>query len=262
MATYLQIERGAEFAVVRFCREPVNTMNLAFWQQLLQTLEELEADPEMRGVIFMSGVQVRVGGEFWLTSNRFLQRLYVSPLVTVAAIRGACPAGGCCLSLCCDYRLQTSEGGSMGLNEVALGISVPKYWGRLMARVIGQGPTEKLLQAGLIAWITRALSVATEFAVMLTPEEAQEVGLVDELVPKYKLQAAAEAAMRQMLRSPDHSRAATKRLLRSDFAAAWAAYADGEATTGWQQLSSPQVVEQLGAVLARLSAKKQRQSKL
>lgn len=43
---------------------------------------------------------------------------------------------------------------------MALGISVPKYWGRLMARVIGQGPTEKLLQ----------------FAVMLSPEEAKEVG--------------------------------------------------------------------------------------
>jgi hypothetical protein len=27
--------------------------------------------------------------EFWLVSNRFLARLYASPLVTVAAIRGA-----------------------------------------------------------------------------------------------------------------------------------------------------------------------------
>lgn len=36
--------------------------------------------------------------EFWLTSNRFLARLYASPLVTIAAIRGA-PVicrGGCC----------------------------------------------------------------------------------------------------------------------------------------------------------------------
>ena len=29
------------------------------------------------------------GREFWLVSNRFLARLYTSPLVTVAAIRGA-----------------------------------------------------------------------------------------------------------------------------------------------------------------------------
>lgn len=31
---------------------------------------------------------------FWKTSNRFLARLLISPLVTVAAIRGQCPAGG------------------------------------------------------------------------------------------------------------------------------------------------------------------------
>ena len=41
----------------------------------------------------------------------------------MAAIRGACPAGGCCLSLCCDFRIMT-DFGHIGLNEVALGISV------------------------------------------------------------------------------------------------------------------------------------------
>jgi enoyl-CoA hydratase/carnithine racemase len=35
--------------------------------------------------------------------------------------------GGCALALCCDYRIQ-SEKGTLGLNEVALGIPVPKYW--------------------------------------------------------------------------------------------------------------------------------------
>lgn len=47
--------------------------------------------------------------EFWVTSNVFLARLYRSPLVTMAAIKGACPAGGCCLSLCCDVRIMTEQ---------------------------------------------------------------------------------------------------------------------------------------------------------
>ncbi len=47
--------------------------------------------------------------DFWVTSNVFLARLYRSPLVTVAAIKGACPAGGCCLSLCCDVRIMTEQ---------------------------------------------------------------------------------------------------------------------------------------------------------
>lgn len=76
--------------------------------------------------------------QFWVTSNALMARLYSSPLATVAAIRGACPAGGCGLALCCDVRLMSREVGHIGLNEVALGIPVPLFWGRLMTRVIGQ----------------------------------------------------------------------------------------------------------------------------
>ena len=42
---------------------------------------------------------------------------------------------------------------------------------------------------------------------MLSPAEAKALGLVDEVVPKEKLQAAAQAAMQEMLRVPDFSRA-------------------------------------------------------
>ena len=47
--------------------------------------------------------------DFWVTSNVFLARLYRTPLVTIAAIKGACPAGGCCLSMCCDVRVMTEQ---------------------------------------------------------------------------------------------------------------------------------------------------------
>ena len=170
---FLRVEkRPGGYALVVLCREPVNTMNLAFWQQLTATLDELEGDPSVRGAIFCSGLtrdvftagndinelyapltskeryrcasrqyrmnrgslrwtrHMRVGAvgcrppgatsadcrqqfkprpqshvhqhspftdgpgtlpcrEFWVVSNRFLARLYTSPLVTVAAIRGA-----------------------------------------------------------------------------------------------------------------------------------------------------------------------------
>ena len=55
----------------------------------------------------------------------------------MAAIRGACPAGGCCLALTCDYRIQTQQG-TIGLNETALGVPVPPFWAMLMTRIIGQ----------------------------------------------------------------------------------------------------------------------------
>lgn len=61
--------------------------------------------------------------------------------------------------------------GYIGLNEVALGIHVPKYWGRLMERTIGSGPAGRLLQ----------------FATLLSSDDAKCIGLVDELCPKEEL---------------------------------------------------------------------------
>lgn len=46
---FLRIERRpGGYALVVLCREPVNTMNLAYWRQLTETLDELEGDPEVR----------------------------------------------------------------------------------------------------------------------------------------------------------------------------------------------------------------------
>ena len=54
---YLRIDYRDSYAIVTLNREPVNTMNLSMWEQLSQTLDKLEADSKMRGVIFQSGLQ-------------------------------------------------------------------------------------------------------------------------------------------------------------------------------------------------------------
>lgn len=78
----------------------------------------------------------------------------------------SCPAGGCCISLCCDYRVM-ADGARIGLNEVELGIAVPKFWAALMARTVSQGVAEKLCA----------------FAQMADAQQALSVGMVDEVVP-------------------------------------------------------------------------------
>lgn len=88
--------------------------------------------------------------------------------------------------------------GSIGLNEVALGISVPKYWGHLMQRVIGSGPADKLLQ----------------FAVLVDPDKAKQLGLVDDVVAKHKLKATAETTMQKLLKAPDAGRAVRATIFR------------------------------------------------
>lgn len=174
---------------------------------------------------------------FWRISNTLLARLNRSRLATVAAIRGACPAGGCCLSLCCDHRVMTAAG-SIGLNEVLLGIPVPKYWGALMARVIGLSAADRLLQRGA----------------MVNPQEALRLGLVDEVVEPSSLLARAEAAMQGLLRVPSQARALTKVNMRGDFCAEWEAFCVEEAVGAWAMLESPSVQGAIKRYLDRLSA--------
>jgi Delta3-Delta2-enoyl-CoA isomerase len=47
--------------------------------------------------------------------------------------------------MCCDFRV-ASESVVMGLNEVAIGISVPLMWTKLMATLVGVGKMGKLVQ--------------------------------------------------------------------------------------------------------------------
>ncbi len=103
-------------------------------------------------------------------------RLLASPLVTIAAVRGHCPAGGCVLALACDARIMTDDG-RIGLNEVELGIPVPLYWGRLMASLVGAGKADALLQT----------------AALVPAKQALALGLVDVVVPRAELMAAAHA---------------------------------------------------------------------
>ncbi|PRW56572.1 enoyl hydratase isomerase [Chlorella sorokiniana] len=263
-SAFLRVERHLCSLLTCLQREPVNAMSLGLWRALAAAVERLEADPEVRGVIIASGLRrpIFTAGqdlreiyaplttkdatrEVWLAMNGCLRRIFASPLATIAAIKGACPAGGCLLTLACDRRIIT-DSGSIGLNEVAIGIPLPLTMAALAARVVGTAEADRLALSGA----------------MLAPAEALRVGLVDEVVPGAKLMAAAEAAMLRMLCVPEHSRAETKRLLRSGFAREWEVLAEAEAGAMWERFSSPEVVASLGAMLRRLSKSQAGRSRL
>lgn len=103
---------GGQYAIVTLKNDPVNALTTGVWHDLLDTLTQMEKTPSVRGMILQSGLQkdlftagndlkeLFVPGsspekyrDFWLTQTQFLARLYRSPLVTLAAIRGASPAG-------------------------------------------------------------------------------------------------------------------------------------------------------------------------
>lgn len=261
MSQFISVEiKEKGVAVVTMCREPVNSMNLEFWQQLLQALTDLEKNPKVRGVIFTTGLKKDIFtagndlselsakrtklerySQFWRVQTEFLARLYRTHLPTVAAIRGQCPAGGCVLALCCDARVMTTEGNPrIGLNEVALGIAVPPFWVQVMARTIGFAKAEELCT----------------MAIMPTSTEAAVIGLVDKAVPTKDLMATAEGLLQKRLAFPPAGRGLTKSYFRAELSKQWEAAIDKEIEFNWKLLNAPSSIKALEGVIARLSAPK------
>ena len=244
-----------EIAIVSLRSEPANAMDLQFWSELRDALERVESEPETRACVFLSRLKRDIftaGNDinelyapgttseryeaFWRMQTTFLTRLLVSPLVTIAGIRGACPAGGAMLSLCCDYRVQTTHKTStFGLNEVMLGIPVPKFWARRFCEVtLSKALGEKLLLQGAL----------------VKPSEALRFGLIDEVCEEGMLEKRVMEIAEKMKRFPRDGYAKTKINLRGAFAEEWFRYGcDEEAKDGFRMLSEPAIVNQLKRVL-------------
>ncbi|KAI9345222.1 ClpP/crotonase [Obelidium mucronatum] len=157
---------------------------------------------------------------FWTTQNIFLGKLYVSRLVTVSCIRGACPAGGCAISLCCDYRIMSKDTGFIGLNEPQIGLLVPSVWMEFVA----------------------------------SPAEAKAIGLVDLLVPKEQLLQTAEAAVAKFLKIPSFGRSLTKLQVREELANKLMnrAMLKEQSEAGWRFLTAEPTLKAMKATLAKL----------
>lgn len=254
---------GQGIAVITLDDGKVNIMTKRVWDDLYSTLKQAEDDPEVRAIIYRSGLKKAVFtagnditelyapntsaeryAQFWMSQNKFLAGLAASPLLTMAAVRGACPAGGCALAICCDFRFFTQDATS-GLNEARIGISVPEFWQKMMAHISSPSIAERMC----------------EFGYMLAAPALKQLGLVDELhASDTENEEAAIEYLANLLREvPDPGRQIAKYNSRSALTDEWDDEARilQEAADKWPFLSSEPVVKALGATLARLQKKPQ-----
>jgi len=116
--------------------------------------------------------------------------------LTVAAVHGACVAGGCGVATACDFVL-ASEDARFMYSEVRIGFVAALVATFLPLRVRGSHVRELLLDPEFV-----------------DARRALEIGLVNRVVPRAELAAAAEALAGELLtRASSESIAATKRLL-------------------------------------------------
>ena len=167
-----------------------NAIDTSVVIELLETIDAADKDLSIEGVIlsgkegfFSSGLDLIAlyeysedeMKEFWTLFMRLLQRLTSFSKPLVSAITGHSPAGGCVLAICCDYRIMAEGEYIIGLNEVPVGLVVPKGVFDLYSFWIGEALAYRSLLEGKL----------------FNPQQALSVGLVDEIVPFDRIQNAA-----------------------------------------------------------------------
>ncbi|CAH2090947.1 unnamed protein product [Euphydryas editha] len=166
-------------AILTMQRPPVNSLNLDLLKEISKSLDEV-AKNKSKGLIltsssptvFSAGLDImemykpdfKRAEEFWTTLQDVWFKLFGSNFVTAAAINGHAPAGGCLLSMSCEYRVMVSGKFTIGLNETALGIVAPTWFMDTMCHTIPMREAEYALTT----------------ARMFTVDEALKVRLIDE----------------------------------------------------------------------------------
>jgi len=210
----VEINDKSGVATVTLQRPPVNSLSLELLTELKQHLTDLEKN-KCRGAIITSAFKTFSAGldimemykpdperakKFWVTLQDLYLVLYGSSYPTVAVITGPAPAGGCLLSICCEYRIMVPQS-IIGLNETLLGIVAPPWFVRTMENTIGKRQTELALTTGRL----------------FSTEEAFNTGLIDEVVQnKEEGLIRAQTFINKFARISPFARRLTKQLVRRE----------------------------------------------
>jgi 3-hydroxyacyl-CoA dehydrogenase/enoyl-CoA hydratase/3-hydroxybutyryl-CoA epimerase len=180
-------------------------------QNLREQVDAIEKDPSIKGVlvtsakkaIFIAGADLKTllrqaqTGElraFISEGQKVFNRIVALKVPTVAAIHGACAGGGYEITLACDYRIASNEPATkIGLPETTLGL-VPAWGGATrLPRLLGPDVAAEVILKGKL----------------YGAEEALELGLVDEVVSKDELLAAARKKLKEGKRKMEGGAPAT-----------------------------------------------------
>jgi enoyl-CoA hydratase/carnithine racemase len=191
-------------------RPPANSYDRAFMDELAGAIESARNDDGVRAIVvrsasekfFSAGADISVFAKsdldtqnaFVVCANEAMERFESTPKVVVAAINGHCLGGGLEIALCCDFRIAAEGTYKIGLPEVSLGLLPGTGGTQRLPRLIGRQKALGLMLRGTT----------------LSPGEAKDAGIVDELVPAAELQTRAAALAQEFASGPSYARGQIK----------------------------------------------------
>jgi len=209
--TAVTIEDGV--AVVRMDDGKVNAVSHALIDELHSALDQATASASAVCIVgnakaFSAGFDLSVmnsGGiddviKLVQRGGELIFRVFLHPQPTVCAVTGHALAAGVLLNLACDTRIASEGTSKIGLNETAIGMTLPVWAVELaMARLSKRYATKAIVQAEIF-----------------DPDGALAAGYVDAVSANAVEDAIAEA--RRLGALPGGAYGGTKALLRQEIA--------------------------------------------
>ncbi|HKA21252.1 MAG TPA: enoyl-CoA hydratase/isomerase family protein [Blastocatellia bacterium] len=173
-------------ATLMINRGKVNALNAELVNHLRAELKKLEADTSVKAIILTGSGKFFSFGfdipqflsfkkeEFIAYLENFTDLytyLFLYPKPVVAALNGHAMAGGCMLALASDYRVMVNGKAKISLNEIGFGSSVFAGSVEMLRFWVGGANASTILYSGS----------------MYFAEEAQRLGLVNEIASELEL---------------------------------------------------------------------------
>jgi enoyl-CoA hydratase/carnithine racemase len=209
--TLIHVDKHEQVAMARLTRGTTNAINLTLVQEMTAVLREVKADTAIHSLILTSSNEkfFSIGfdiphliecsqeklGAFYHAFNQMCLELFILPKPTLAVINGHAIAGGCILTLCCDYRFMAQGRKLMGLNEIKLGLPVPYVADCILRNLVGIRYAREIMDTG-------------DF---YPPQTSLQMGLVDHVLPIEELGASVMEKALALGSSPQQAYALIKR---------------------------------------------------
>lgn len=211
----LTLNQKENYSILTFDRGRSNPMNLQMFEEMIEVLKSLKNDNSSQALIiagkenfFSSGLDLpeimtydrEKTRQFWKTFMDLIIELVAYPKPLVAAITGHSPAGGCIVAIACDYRIMGAGNFKIGLNEIPVGIVVPRHIFELYAFWLGKHRAYQYLMEGKL----------------MNPQQASDAGLIDVVVPSEQVLETAERKISHYLKYDQKTWSASKMNLKTD----------------------------------------------